>query len=197
MAKASFDKGDKWRRWDKNIKNPQAALKLIGALMVSESQAGFTNQEFGGVHWKPRAVPNVFGIISDFHLGKSKPFPRRFQDRPALVDTGTLKGPRGISFSPHANYVEVGSNLPYAGVHHSGGQVESMPITEKVQMLMGEWLLKEEDDHVFDRMAPLLHKKWRDKTLKMEVPARPIVGITKQTIDDVQEAVGVEIMEVD
>ena len=41
----------------------------------------------------------------------------------------------------------------------------------------------------------LLNKKFEGKTLKGRVPARPIVGITPQTIEDVREAVAVKIME--
>lgn len=194
MAKASFDKGDKFRRWERNLDNPKAALKQIGALMVSESQGAFRSQKLGDDPWPPRAVPNVFGIIADFHAGKRKPPQRRFEDRPALRDTGRLAA--SIAFRLQGSkVVEVGTNLPPAAVLHGGGDVESMPLTEKVQLLMGAWLLTVDDDKVFNRLAPLLHKKWRGKTLKMEVPERPIVGITKQTIADVKEAVGVKIME--
>ena len=193
----SYRKGAKIDRWEKALNNPAAALKVIGAKMVSESQAAFKNQRFGDKEWKPRAVPNVFGIIDDFDAGKSTPFPRRFEDRPALVDSGVLKSTRGIAATPVGRFaVEVGSNLSYAAVQHHGGPVESKTITETIQLALGNWLLKVEDDAIFKKLGFLLNKKWRGKKLEGKVPARPFVGITKQTIADVKEAVGVKIFEV-
>ena len=193
MARATFKKGAKVKRWEKNLDNPQAALKQIGALMTAESQRAFKDQKFGKEPWQPRGQVNVFGIIADFHAGKRTPPARRFETRPALRDTGRLSA--SIAFKLlGSKVVEVGSNLPYAGVHHTGGEVESEPITESVQRLLGNWL-KNKGSEFKSRLGFLLNKKLRGTTLKMDVPERPIVGITKQTLKDVQEAVGVKIME--
>ncbi len=193
MARATFKKGAKVKRWEKNLDNPQAALKQIGALMTAESQRAFKDQKFGKEPWQPRGQVNVFGIIADFHAGKRTPPARRFETRPALRDTGRLSA--SIAFKLlGSKVVEVGSNLPYAGVHHTGGEVESEPITESVQRLLGNWL-KNKGSEFKNRLGVLLNKKLRGTTLKMDVPERPIVGITKQTLKDVQEAVGVKIME--
>ncbi len=191
---ATFDEGDKVRRWKRNLDNPSAALKQIGALMTAESQRAFKRQQFGKEAWEPRGPVNVFGIISDFHAGKRNPPQRRFERRPALRDTGRLAA--SIAFNLlGTKVVEVGSNLPYAGVHHKGGEVESLPITEQVQDLLGRWLKGKGSEHK-ERLGYLLNKKYLGETLKMEVPERPIVGVTKQTLADVKEAVGVKIMEV-
>ena len=190
-----FDPGDKVRRWQVNLKNPAKALKQVGALMVSESQKAFTDQRFGQEQWEPRSPINVFGILADFHAGKKTPPARRFESRPALKDTGRLGN--SIAFQVSGDTVTVGSNLPYAGVHHTGGEVESVPLSEQVQHALGEWLLKIDDDTIFNRLAPLINKRRRGDTLKMQVPERRLVGITKQTIADIKEVVGVEIMEVD
>lgn len=182
------------RRWRTNLEHPEAALKQIGALMVSESQRAFKQQRFGGKVWDPRSKVNVFGILADFHAGKSKPPSRRFQTKPALRDTGRLAG--SISFRIEGDTVVVGTNLPYASVHHTGGEVESVPITEQVQRKLADFLLKEStSDEVFSRLAPLVNRKMRDQTLKMDVPERPIVGITPTTLADIKEAVGVGIFE--
>jgi phage gpG-like protein len=90
--------------------------------------------------------------------------------------------------------VEVGSNLPYAGIHHSGGESESLPITQDVQERLWDWL-RNKGAELKKRLGWLLNAKFRDQTLKMQVPERPIVGITAQTIADVREVVCVEIME--
>ena len=101
---------------------------------------------------------------------------------------------KSIAFKVAGNTVTVGSNLPYASVLHTGGKIESLPVTQNVR----------------DRLAEFLRgpgRQWRSslgflfslrlgETLKGEVEARPFLGITKQTIADVEEAVGVKIFEV-
>lgn len=194
---ATFDEGDKVRRWRRNLNNPSGALKQIGALMTAESQRAFREQKHGEEEWPERAPVNLFGIISDFHAGKKNPPARRFETRPALRDTGRLSA--SIAFKLISkDTVEVGSNLPYAGVQHHGGEVESLPITEQVQLLLGAWIFRitgTQNESRADKLSWLLSKKWRDQTLTMTVPARPIVGVTKQTYADVKEAVGVRIFE--
>jgi phage gpG-like protein len=193
MARATFDKGAKVARWERKLANPSAALKQIGVFMVAESQQAFREQRFGDERWPPRGVPNVMAIIEDFHAGKREPPARRFERRPALMDTGRLAA--SIAFRLIGReIVEVGSGLDYAGVQHTGGEVESKTITKDVQRRMWEWLRNESDERK-DQLWWLLSPKRTGTTLKREVPRRPIVGITEQTIEDVREAVGVKIME--
>lgn len=193
MVRATFKRGAKVARWERKLDNPTAALKQIGALMLAESQGAFKRQRFGKVAWKPRGVPNVFGIIADLHKGSKEPPKRRFEPRPALRDTGRLSG--SISFKLKGkNSIEVGSNLPYASVHQKGGKVESMPVTEKVQKALWKWL-KNKGSAWKDDLGWLLNKKFRNKKLEGTVPARPFVGITRLTRRDVKEVVGVSIME--
>lgn len=193
MARATFKKGAKVSRWEANLANPSAALKQIGVLMVAESRRAFTEQRFGAKPWQPRAPVNIFGIIADFHQGKKAPPNRRFERRPALRDTGRLAG--SIAFRLiGTSVVEVGSNLPYAGAHHTGGEVESQPITQKVRAALWKWL-RNKGPELKRRLGWLLNKKFIDQRLTMEVPKRPLVGITRQTRAYVREAVGVKIME--
>lgn len=193
-GRATIDKGAKVKRWERNLENPKAALKQIGVIMVAESQRAFKDQRFGREDWEERAVPNVFGIISDFHLGRRQPPARRFESRPALRDTGRLAS--SISFAlKGTEVVEVGSNLPYAGVLHRGGKIESKPITEVVRQLLWKWL-RGKGSAWRDRLGWLLNRKFRYRTLTAEVPPRPIVGITARTRRDIQDAVGAKIMEV-
>lgn len=192
MSKVNFKKGAKLERWEKALQNPQKALKQIGVLMVAESQASFRDQRFGRKKWKGRAPVNVFGIIADFSKGSTPPA-RRFQTRPALKDTGRLSG--SISYKVSGLAVEVGTNLDYAGVHQFGGQVESEKITKSVQQALSKWL-KPKDKGLKESLGWILNKKFTGETIKGQVPARPFVGISKQTIEDVREVVGVEILEV-
>tara|TARA_R110002020_G_scaffold225120_1_gene435213 strand:+ start:363 stop:950 length:588 start_codon:yes stop_codon:yes gene_type:complete len=194
MGSASFDEGEKFRRIAARLKNPEAALKGIGAMMVGESQDAFRNQKFGNKEWRPRAPINVYGIISDFYNGARKPKNRRFQTRPALRDTGRLL--QSIAFKVlNSTSVEVGSNLPYADTHQRGGKTESLPINEKVQTALKRWL-KGQDKARNDALGFLLSPKKKNKTLKGRVPARPFVGITKQTIEDIETTIKLDIFEV-
>ena len=192
MTKTSFKKGAKLERWEKALANPQKALKQIGVLMVAESQASFRDQQFGRKKWKGRAPVNVYGIIADFSKGSTPP-KRRFQTRPALVDTGRLKG--SIDYKVSGVTVEVGTNLDYASVHQFGGEIESEKITKSVQQSLYKWL-KPKDKGLKESLGWILNKKFTGETLKGQVEARQFVGITKQTIEDVHEVVGVAILEV-
>lgn len=193
MTKATFDKGAKMERWEKNLDNPRGALKQIGAIVTAESQRAFRDQKHGRDRWEPRSDVNVFGIIADFAKGGTPPA-RRFERRPALRDTGRLSG--SIAFKVlGTKAVEIGTNLPYAGVHQYGGTVESEPVTGAVQKALWKWL-KPKDAGLKARLGWLLNKKYRGETIKGEVPARPFVGITKDTREDVREVIGKEIMEV-
>ena len=194
MTKATFKKGAKIERWEESLDNPRVALKQIGALMVAESQRSFRDQKHGEDKWEERAPINVYGLIADFAKG-SKPPARRFESRPALRDTGRLAG--SIAFRVLGRTaVEVGSNLEYAGTMQHGGPIESETITESMQKAIGKWLKTKKGVGFKDQLGWLLNKKFTGETLKGEVPARPFVGITKQTLDDVLVTVKVAIMEV-
>jgi len=208
-------KGRKIQRWEKALDNPQKALKQVGIMMVAESQRAFVEQKFGGQPWRERAVPNVMGIIADFAAGRTKPKARRFDARPALMDTGALA--KSISYRIiSADTVEVGTNLPYAPTLHSGGKVQSETITEKVQDALAKWLKSQRNaigrktkdgrtkeqkaDRVAvleDKLGWLLDKAIRGKKLEMDVPKRRMVGVTKQTKKDIRQIVKVAIFEVD
>jgi len=193
-GRVTFKKGAKVERIEKNLADPHAALKKIGILMVAESQRAFKTQQFGRGKWEQRAPVNVFGIIADFHMGRTKPPARRFDRRPALRDTGRLAS--SIAYQVTGNVVEVGTNLDYAAVHQTGGETESEPITGAVRRGLWRWL-KKESTELKRRLGWLLNKKFRDERLTQTVPARPFIGVTPETRAAVKKAVGVEIMEVD
>ena len=191
---ATFDPGDKMRRIGRNLVNPKAALKQIGAMMVAESQRAFKVQKRGKHKWAARAPINVYGIIADFHQGKRTPPNRRFESRPVLRDTGRLAA--SISFQLRGRMVvEAGTNLGYANTLHRGGKIASKPITAQVKDLLGRWL-KGKGSEYAGRLGFLLNKR-DGEVLTGKVEARPIVAITKSLREDVKEAVGVKIMEVD
>lgn len=194
MARATFRKGAKVARIQKNLDKPTRALKQVGVVMTSESQLAFRSQKFGRKAWDPRGKVNLFGIIADFHAGKKAPPARRFDQRPALKDTGRLAA--SITWAlAGKDVVEVGTNLPYANVHQVGGRVESKPLTTTVRRAFWRWLKRQGPD-LKKQLGWVLNRKFKGETLKSEVPKRPFVGVTKKTRDHIREIVGVEIMEV-
>lgn len=195
MASVTLKKGAKIERMERWLEKPTAALKQIGALGVAESQEAFREQSFDGKKWPERnpdkPVVNVFGVISDFSQGKTKPPNRRFQTTPALIDTGRLAS--SISFRLVSDdTVEWGTNIVYAPVHQSGGEVESEEITETVQRLLGAWL-KKQSSAMKGRLGFLLNKNMTGEKLQGEVPQRRFVGVTKQLIEDVREVVQISL----
>lgn len=190
---AEFEKGEKIERWERNLDQPSAALKQVGVMMVAESQRAFREQKFDGKPWEPRGPINILGLIQDFYDGRTPPS-RRFQSTPVLRDTGRLAA--SIAWKQVGNnVVEVGSSLPYAGVQHTGGEVESKPLTETVRDRIAAWFRTKQGKPFQKSLGWLLAKKFAGKSIKSRVHKRPIVGVTKQTIADVQQVVGIKIME--
>lgn len=182
-----FDEGDKVRKWILALDKPERALKQVGVLMVAESQAAFKKQTFGRKKWDARAPINVYGLIADFSLPKTPPG-RRFDNRPALVDTGQLRRTIDYDFLG-AKEIEVGSNLDYSGVLNFGGPIESKPITEAVQSRIARWL-KTQTGTIRSKLSWLVFPSMTGKTLKGEVAPRPFVGLTDQTVEDIIEVLG-------
>ena len=89
-------------------------------------------------------------------------------------------------------FVEVGSKLSYAGILHHGGPIKSDPIGP-IREALSEWL-SGAGKSARKQLGFLFADKFRGG-LKGKVEARPFVGVTKQTLDDVEEVIGVTIME--
>jgi len=192
MAK-DFDQGAKMRRWKTNLERPEKALKQVGIMMVAESRGAFKKQRFGNNRWKKRTVPNVYGIISDFHSGKKTPPKRRFDDRPVMRDTGLLM--RSITYAVHGDTVTVGTVVHYADVLHDGGAIRSKTINKLVRRLLHEWL-KGRGRKWKGELGFLLNEKFKDAELEGVVEARPFVGITTRTLVNARKIIGTRIMEV-
>ena len=93
-------------------------LQKIGVLMQRKAANAFRAQKRGSFAWPERMVPNVPGIVADLNKG-ANPKARRFVGRPALTDTGRLKG--SITFDVRGDSVVVGTSVPYAKTHNEGG----------------------------------------------------------------------------
>lgn len=165
-------------------------LKQIGILMVAESQNAFKAQAFDGKQWPARSKINTAGILSDFAQGKDKPPKRRFETRPALIDTGALR--KSIAYLVTSSTVRVGSALKYAARHQIGGTTPGITVTQDIQQKLAKWLRRRAKD-VKAKLGWLLNKKFTNQKIKTKVPKRPFVGFTSQTKKTVKKALGVSI----
>ena len=193
MVRVKFNPGRKVKRIQKKLEDPRVILTQIGVLMVAESQAGFKRQMFGGVRWKERAVPNVFGILQDLSQGSKIPS-RRMEPRPALRDTGALA--KSIAFKVYGkSSVAVGSALKYADVHNRGGKVTSPKITQPMQIALWKWL-KRKPKEIRAKLGWLVSPNALGKKLTGTVSKRQFIGLTRSTKAAVKRLLGVTVMEV-
>lgn len=103
------------------LMRPNDLLVGAGLYMKGVTQAAFRAQGRPGVPtWKDRDVPNVVGIIEDIKAGRTPP-ERRWESRPANIDTGALR--QSVTFEVvGTTTVQVGSWLPYASKVQAGGE---------------------------------------------------------------------------
>lgn len=192
VGRATFRKGAKVARIERNLDDPDKTLTGIGAVLVAAAQATFKEQKLGRKKWEQRAPVNIYGLIADFSQGKKAPAKRRFDRRPALVDTGRLRS--SIAFRLiGSKVVEVGTPLRYGDVHQTGGKVKSEPIAP-IRKALWRWL-KRQNLEMRRRLGFLFAKKF-DQGLEGEVPARPFIGFTRQTRKAIQKTIGVTLVEV-
>lgn len=158
------------------------ALTQIGATLTARAQARFREQAFGGVAWVARKVPNIAGVITDLEAGKEPPS-RRWDPRPALQDTGRLKG--SITWRLIGdNAVEIGSNLSYAADAQYGAH-RVFPLTQRVRD--GLRRLAEQGRDPTGQLAALADGE--DETYEIDTPARVFVGIDAQDEKDIRRVI--------
>lgn len=190
MAKVRIE--GRAKRMRERLNDPTPILKKIGALLVADSQQSFKSQRLGKIRWRRRSVPNVAGLVHDFAKGRKAPKPRRFNERPALMDTGALS--RSISFDVQGTKsVVVGSRLKYAKLHQTGGVSRTERITKEVQSRLADWLKTSSGKRWADRLGWLLNKKQTGKTHSIRIPRRPFLGLTTQTKRYIKKVIGVSV----
>lgn len=144
---------EKIQQLREQLKNPDAPLangkplmKQIGILGVAVSQKAFRLQALGDIKWEPRYPNqrkpkfNIAGALMDWKSGRANPKPNRFQDRPALIDTGSMKNKLSYSVTGPLG-VKWGSPQEYASLHQEGGEVE-IPYDNATAKRISEWLYK-------------------------------------------------------
>jgi phage gpG-like protein len=197
---SNFQEGDSLRGLRSGLAEPRILLTEIGKFLKAKSAATFRDQGRGAKKWGERGVPNVAGILSDLAAGKNPPA-RRFQPRPVLADTGMLK--RSIDFRVVAKKaVEVGSTLPYAGVHQHGGETKSPFITATMQARLWSWMKRgrgskdpatKELRDAKKSLGWLLNKNLRGSRLTFKIAARPFVSLEDSDVVEIREQLGIGV----
>lgn len=131
------------RDLEDRIAHPQVFLNQVGLIQVAASQKAFRDQAFGGIPWPARypnqngAKLNIAGALQDAANGLNSPKARRFQDRPAGLDTGMLKN--SISYQVADKSVTVGTTAPNAQITQEGGTSVQV-ITQAIRATINGWL---------------------------------------------------------
>lgn len=188
-----IDWGSRFEALERVVGAPRRALNQIGAIMAQRSRTGFDDQG-RDQRWPERAVPNIPGILRDYHMGKSKPPARRFQSRPALKDEGTLE--KAVNFQVYEKRVEIGVHGPakeYVDIHQFGGETETEPVTPGFKKWLTRWL-NTSDGRPWTRPLVWLLYDSVEGPIQWNVMARPIFVLTPQDVADVAEMTGVEIV---
>lgn len=185
----------------RELENPRALMKQLGALVLGASVDSFRDQKFGDYEWPARypgqSEPklNIAGAVSDFAGGRLSPKPIRFIDRPVLVDEGFRGGLVGsITYRAlDENSFEVGTVKPYAATHQYGRPSEQ-PITPQVRQGIRRWLYKggkkdkgykKKSQPYAAKLEPILKKR----RLRTIVGKRPFIGIFPRLWNDILSAI--------
>lgn len=178
---------------NRGLRDLAPAMKRIGILLVGRSKEAFTTQRRGGFAWPGRAVPNVPGILRDLERGTNIKA-RRFQDRPALKDTGALR--RSIAWKPMTDHTLV-FGLPGAadsirayGQRHQLGGTETIRVTATMRANLAKWLRRErkarakrtrlqQEGRTLSKADPnALGWLFNTPEVEITVPSRPFILVT-------------------
>lgn len=167
------------------LADPKPLLEALGLEAVAYSRDAFQKQAWGADPWPPRypfqRAPkiNVAGVLADFNAGKTPPA-RRFEDSPALKDTGELRDSivhRIVSQTE----IEVGTSLEYAGVQNFGGE-SSQPVTDQAKTRLRKFLKSKTSKkvqsyrQVVKKANPGISKSLLNKMTKQKVPNEALYG---------------------
>lgn len=178
IALSEVREGDQVKLLLSGLGDTRRLLTKMGLLMVARAQQAFRDQrQYGGQPWPARAVPNVAGIVADLAKGSGVKS-RRFDPRPAVVDTGLLR--QSITYRVASDSVQVGSVLPYFQLHQEGG-TSRQTITDTVRTGLAKFLKQRPD--LRSRLGFLFNVK----ELVTNVQKRPSVGVTPQLRADLHE----------
>jgi len=178
MAKvkvAEFIPGRKLKRLDNLLKDRRKVLAALGTVIARDARNAFKMQGIGPFKWKARSVPSVAGIVDDM-TRSSTPRSRRFEPRPALLNTGRLQ--KSIAHRVIGKEaVIIGTNVGYGKTHQQGG-ISSIKVTDKAKKNLKKFLNTGRGKKLRDKLGFLFGKS----ILRVKVPKRTFLLVTKKTV---------------
>lgn len=152
-------------------------LGAIGVEMQNASRKRFETQEGpDGGRWPERSVPNIPGVIRDLERGPHIQ-PKRFDGRPALIDTGALRN--SIQYEIKDNdTVAVKSTSAYAELHQQGGEyrIPVLPVARENLRLLLKAHKNASQASLIKRHEHPLRMLLVASEVTGEVPPRPFLG---------------------
>ena len=170
------------------LDNLEPLLEAIGALLVEQSDLAFAEQRLGEFVWAERYPSqdepfiNIAAALRDLDEAP-RIFDRRFDRRPALVDTQQLVK----SIQPQVtgeDTVVAGTTVEYAPTHQHGLDT-LMLITETMRNNLAIVLSSTPEGsrkEAIRKLRPVV----KDKELITQVGPRPFLGTTDQLEQDVK-----------
>ncbi len=168
----------------KTLGNLQRVLSQVGILVRSKARSRFRTQGQPPNSWPERMTPNVPGIVSDLNQGSNPPA-RRFQSRPAGIDTGRLS--KDVNFRVSKNTLTVGSSLDYAGTINFGGttRVVLRPVGRRQLWMWLQSLSRRKRRELGRELGWLFQKP----EFNVRVRPRPFLTLTKEEVAEIEETV--------
>lgn len=127
------------------LRDPTPVAQSVGALLVRESNRAFSEQKLGEYEWPARypeqgePFVNYAAVLAAANRGQ-EPISRFFDRRPALLGTSALR--KSVAWALRsASEVEVGSALPYAGLHQFGGDTR-IEVSQIARDTLKAWAFK-------------------------------------------------------
>lgn len=154
------------------LRNLGPLANAVGLYMVGKAQGAFREQGRPSNAWPGRAPVNRIGILLDLQQGR-KPPERRFESRPAAIDTGRLR--QSIAYRVQDNSVVVGSNLPYASDVQRGSS-KTIPVDRRALAAWLRGLSGARKDQMRRAFGPL----FASGSLTVKVPPRPFLVVTDE-----------------
>jgi len=177
--------------------NVNVLARIVAKLLEVAAQRAFLDQKLGDFMW-PERYPNQedpfvnIAALVNWTNENGTVISRFFDRRPALMGGGNLM--QSIYGDAKGDLAEVGSKMPYAGLHQWGGR-STMPITPTAKKTIGAFIGEEPADNGGWRKKKRLgprQKENREKyffklywllsrdRLDTEVNQRPFIGITPE-----------------
>lgn len=195
----------------KLLADPERVLSIIGLHVLTSARRSFRDQVGpDGRPW-PARYPNqpegkflnTAGALQDLAKGE-RIKPRRYDKRPAGVDTGELRG--RLTFSVDGGELKVGSDVPHARRFHDGGESRII-LTQALGQRIADVLRKargaekrkaknasREPVRTVEelRLGPVLGAIRRgDRVWITTSPPRPFIGLSQDDASDLAESIAI------